>query len=68
MSQTASGSMRHGQGHVNKKSADGIPWWVWVIGKFILLYSSDKADKASVVLPLPENTFFYSGSPAKLFE
>jgi len=35
-SQPSSGSGQHGQGGTNKKSDGGIPWWVWLLGAFIL--------------------------------
>lgn len=35
-SQTTTGSTRYVQSNGNKKSEGGIPWWVWVIGIFIV--------------------------------
>lgn len=35
-SQSPSSSAPHGQGGTNKKSDWSIPWWVWLIGAFIL--------------------------------
>ena len=35
-SQSPSGSAQHGQGSAKNKSGWSIPWWVWLIGIFIL--------------------------------